>query len=411
MKKYIFLIPQIGGIGGGQLYLKNKIQYLRCKGWIVDYVYSYDANVIVPELRCGGIKNTFLSYSSYLFSSDKMMRIVDDISSKIQQPDVDTYYIESTCMQQSLWGEMIAKKIGGKHFVYLLQESNILSDDQWFNFYDFKHKRKELAGIQRKSLSKMFAQRKQITETDSYFLPAYCTNVVDNYKHDLVDVIKNKSFDYVIGCISRLDKPFMLFAIKDVAEYCNLNPDKKFILLLIGGAPNESKVLSKIRNIFTKASNVELIFSGYMFPISKPLVEVCDVCFSSAGSAEISKEIGIPTVAYDANDYRPIGVFGFTTNSTLYRTNEPLTTLTELFDKILIQKLYPKSLGVSKEENIDFSSHLEFIQNSSKNYDYFDVSFFKPLTNKDKKLSFLINLVGVRTYNFFGKIKNKLVKS
>ncbi len=409
MKKYIFLIPQIGNIGGGQLYLRNKILYLQSKGWIVDFVYSYNDNVIINELKGKGIKNLYISYSSYLFSKRRIIRVVDQLYNIVYSPSINDYVIESTCLQQSLWGEMLASKLGAKHIIYLLQENNILVDKNWLDFYKFKYERRELVGIQRTSLLKLF-QGSSYNINSSYWLNAYCTNVVDSYKHELVDIINSKKYDFKVGCISRLDKPFLRHALLDFLNYCKEHPEKKFLLLVIGGAAeDEKRVKSDFYSIYNNQSNVEMIITGNMFPISRSLIRMCDVFFSSAGSAEITKNEGIPTISYDANDYKPIGIFGYTTNNTIYRSNEPEVDLSSLLNEILFAKRYVKDLVDLPNNELSFQDHLDFIENSEKNKMYFNILNFTTLTRKDKKLKLLLNILGIPFYNSVAKVKNKII--
>ena len=50
MKRYIFIIPSICNIGGAQLYLVNKMHYLKEKGWDVNVIYARKDIILIKEL-------------------------------------------------------------------------------------------------------------------------------------------------------------------------------------------------------------------------------------------------------------------------------------------------------------------------------------------------------------------------
>ena len=71
----------------------------------------------------------------------------------------------------------------------------------------------------------------------------------------------------------------------------------------------------------------------------------------------------------------PIGVVGYTTNSRLFRTTEPVRPVEDYLNEIIKEKKYPKT-SFKKKPEPDYSSHLQFIEESAKTKDYYDRTRF-----------------------------------
>lgn len=51
-KKYVFITPVIGNMGGAQMYTENKVNYLREEGWDINVFYYINGeNLKLPSLR------------------------------------------------------------------------------------------------------------------------------------------------------------------------------------------------------------------------------------------------------------------------------------------------------------------------------------------------------------------------
>ena len=51
MKKYIILFNTIAGMGGGQMYVRNKLVYMKSKGWDVYVVSWFSGEILIPEFK------------------------------------------------------------------------------------------------------------------------------------------------------------------------------------------------------------------------------------------------------------------------------------------------------------------------------------------------------------------------
>lgn len=52
MKKYIILFNSIAGMGGGQMYVRNKLIFMREKGWDAYIVSWFGDKILIPEFEC-----------------------------------------------------------------------------------------------------------------------------------------------------------------------------------------------------------------------------------------------------------------------------------------------------------------------------------------------------------------------
>lgn len=361
MKKYVIITPSIRDIGGAQMYVRNKIIYLQNRGWVVDLISAQKGIVYISELKKYDLIIPELNFNYYYYSKKKQEKVVSKIVKRILDNNYDEMVIESTCISESTWAEVVAERCNARHFTFLLQEDNNLTSNMDKEFVKFKFTRKELASINVQSLYNMFASFYPISmeESSKYYLPAWCNNVEEDIDSEWIYKIKERKYDFLVGCLSRLDKPFIMPSLKSFINYANKYPNKRFLLVMLGGAPNGSGIEKNIRLIFKPIKNVELIITGYIFPVSTRLLEMFDAFFTSAGSSRVCMRSGVPTITIDGNDFMPIGVLGRTTNNLLFRDKgkEILLDFSYIMDKVLVDKTFLKLKASYNFQQLDFSSH------------------------------------------------------
>lgn len=409
MREYVIMTPSIVNMGGAQMYIRNKIVWLRKHGWDVLILSAHSGNILISELKEYDTFIAEMQFSVYLFPRIKRRKIVSKLIKHIQPQKYDEIVIESTCIDVTTWAEVVANEIKAKHISYLLQEDNIIDNTYIQEYFKFKYERRELVGITNLSLKKMFDFFAPIPLGQSYYLPAYCTNVVENidspYLHDLAW----DKFDYKVGCLSRIDKPFVVTAVTSFVTFTQRHMDKKFLLFLIGGAPDDSGCVEHIKTIFTSITNVELVISGYMFPISSKLLERFDAFFSSAGSCGPCARSGVPTISIDGHDYMPIGIMNRTTTHPLFRAeNEPVLDYQEVFENVIIKKLYKRLTPKHDICEPDFSDHMEFLNASVADLMYYDVCVGQ-LTYRETILKTILVLIGAVNYLKLSMLKRRLI--
>ena len=399
MKKYVIMISSLSNMGGAQMYIRNKILYLRKHGWDAIIIAGRAENVVIPELREFHETVPELGFCSYLFTATVQQRTIGILKSLVSGKRYSDIYIESTSIKVSTWAEQVAREVGARHLIFLLQEHNVVNNRLLQDFFVFKYNRREMAGISPKSLVAMFAEFHPLNNSESFTLPAYCSNVEADVECAIVDSIDRACYDFVIGAFSRMDKPYVLQAVEDFCKYVSSYPEKRFLFLWIGDAPKGSQVPSKIKRRLNNFQNVEFLITGYLMPVPYKLLEFCDVFISSSGSSWPCMRSGVPTITYDGNDFKPIGILGRTTNNSLFRDEGELPqNLSDLLDAILIKKDYPKLQAQFSLSIPDFTNHMDFLNKMEKGREYYDMDKVNVDSLSERKLALALRLLGPRGY-------------
>ena len=118
MSKYV-LIGFATQMGGGQIYLSNKVRYLKNNGWQVYVIYSSPAQEIIleslKEYHQGSIYN--IHFYPSMFSKKMQDQVINEMINFIDyQSGQDQIVIESHSLKFSLWGEILAERVQGKNF-------------------------------------------------------------------------------------------------------------------------------------------------------------------------------------------------------------------------------------------------------------------------------------------------------
>lgn len=397
MKKYVFLTGTVSNIGGMQLYIRNKMLYLRGIGWDVDIISAESFNVLIPDLMIFNKSCRELMYKKYLFLKSRQETVLEKLSGYINKKDDDELYIESTSVTLSTWGESLSEFLGAKHLVYLVDESINISNRGIKQFLEFKHQRRELASIYPLNfVGKCYTNEKSPIEVPVKLI-AQASFVEADIDSPFLEFIKKDDHDFVVGFFSRLVKPFVKPALNGIREYFNNYKSKRFLLLVIGD--NNIPETIEIEQMFQSLAHVKVIITGRLYPVPTRLLELCDVFISSAGCSNVCRRSGVPTISYDAIDHQPIGVLGYTTESGVYRPKgEKVPCLRELLDQILFEKKYPRSTSHYLTEFPDYKEHIDFIENSCKTKDYFNINTIRPDSCLEYLMKFVLILFGFKNF-------------
>lgn len=358
-KLYLFFTAGITAVGGGQIYLRRKVNYLKKQGY-TPFVFSYSYGEcfiddlkqfepgIIPEIRFP------VSAYSYRNQTKIKEKITDLLPTHF-----DSMVIESHEYYTATWGEFVAKNLNAKHIIYLLTEAPWRSPMEWSAFFLMKYKRNELFFITATVAQLFFEKYLNIKEKNpvKYSLTARYGSVVE----DVADAkfgIKYDKNAYTVCSIGRLEKPFVYPMCCELQHFIKENPDKQFILVFAGGCRFKKKQ-KELEHLFFGIKNCSLYITGFLYPIPERLLKKCDVCISSSGSAITSARYGIPTISIDSQDYKPIGVLGYTTENSINRNNEEIRSLSEWLQDILFKKKYQKNWQPQKIADPDFSDHLD----------------------------------------------------
>lgn len=365
MNTYIFLTFSIVGIGGSQIYTRNKALYLKENGWNVVIASALEGEILIEDLKV---------YSTNIIPEIRFKphvypkRTVDRILNKLilETSSDGEVVIESHSISLSLWGELMARKVNGLNFVFTLEEHNNVNNAT-IPYLQFKLNNNSLVGIYNKSISKIEGLD---CKPDSFLsLPAYCNNVIEDIPN-VYDVDSNATFR--VGIIGRLNKPFVRSICSQISEVIRKNPNATYQVFFIGGG--SEKDVKSIRALFSDYSNVKITITGFLYPIPLDLLRQIDYFISSAGSARVPMQIGKPCISIDGHDLKPIGIVGLTTDNSLFRNEktEPVKPLSYFISEI--QKWGNNSPMVARgiAKRFDYSGHLKRLESCVKG-NYYDV--------------------------------------
>ena len=111
----------MGGYSGGPTYVRNKLLYLKEHGWdviVFDSTGFANAKIQLHDLKCfENNRYQELFFNPFWLRKSRREKILSEIISKIRNDE--RIVIESNTVAMSLWGELIASRIGAKHLVYI----------------------------------------------------------------------------------------------------------------------------------------------------------------------------------------------------------------------------------------------------------------------------------------------------
>lgn len=398
MKMYLFMTNGITGMGGGQMYVNNKAQFMRNKGWETCVISSLPGEVMIPGLKSyeNWIDETLIS--PFAYRKKQREQKLEQIIKSLELHKYEEIFIESGIAHMTYWAELLAGKIGARHLAYPLDERNdLLVPEEYLPFFAFKYNRRELAGITDSSIPMLFRNRIDLEAGKKCQLGAVCQNVVEDCDHSVLHEIRPESM--VLCCIGRLEKPFVKTAVRAFLQIVKDHSDQQFDVVMIGGTTGNS-IITSIENEFANLKNVKLIMAGHVFPIPRALFDKVAVVISSAGSAGVAYREGVPTISIDGKDAMAIGVMGYTTQKALYRCDEPLQDAAELAEKILFGNYLrglPFTPNPRQPDLSALETHISFMNNMDKSKEYFPIDTLQKC-RKDKIKFFICSAIGVQNY-------------
>ena len=403
MKKYVFLSCGVFGIGGGQLYVSNKAEYLIQKGYKV-YSISTSGSCYKNGIEYGGlmmVQNSILDEMSYYpeaYTHIKREKIIKKAIRTFSFEENDEIIIESNSLLCAAWAEKIAQRIKCKHIIFSISEKNPIND-YLFSFLEFKFNRGELATIAARTFKELIELSSIITEQNIPVLRAYLGDPISEEIDERLENIETS--DYNICIIGRGEKRYIEYSCLSLINFCKKHADDTFTVGLVSAFSDKNKE-QYIKDQFASLNNVKVYYLGYFSPIPRRLFEMFDLYIGGAGCASLPYRQNVLTLAMDLHNDRPLGFMGYD----VYKTVE--TSLSEadieafledaFFKKEYLKKQYIPSPQLSASEA--FSYHDKFLENSNKIPNYY--------MKKNRNVSFNEKIKA--TLSFLIKIKRKLVK-
>lgn len=358
MKHYIFMTFGLSGVGGGQCYVASKARYLESAGWHVEVFSEGDANNIKScpiDYLNKFIPNMMPELGMALFRLPRWLvnRTLMQIKKRIGAiSPQDTVFIESHDDITAFWGELLAKKIKARHFVYLLNEhfrGNNKYYEEKIDFFLFKFHRGEILGSAM-SFNRLFDGYLKVSSNDVEAL-LINEDPVQDVQSAIVDNLT--MYDYNICYIGRLVKPYVPNIISGVGEFAAKHADQIVHFVIVGDASTQRLL---IENEKAKNNNLVITELGSLHPLPKSLFSHVDVVIAGSGSARCSVEEGALTIVADPESKQALGILGYDTNNSLYKDEDSvMTSFTDALERTLIDKVwqnipfrYPSRVGVKE---------------------------------------------------------------
>lgn len=404
MKTYIFVCISIAGVGGAQIYTRNKVNYLKSKGWNV-VVFSFTQRPIcIQDLKQyqDGVFEA-LKIPSYFYTQNQQTKILASLLAQVEKSE--EYIIECHAIMLSSWAELLAKRLGGRHFLYSLDEKpkvySFIRD-----YMDFKLKRNEFYSISAKTVQIAFPQIASEEEAEKYHLRAFCNNAIEDVDDSHLNISFEKGIN--IGIFGRINKDYVFPVTNDLIRYIKEHESLFFNIVYIGGTPFPSEEY-KLKKMFDGIPNAKMSITGYLSPVPISFMNKFDFFIASAGSAWATQKVGYLTVAISAYTYKSNGILGYQTEQTLLEDVHQYELKESLDDLIIFKKYAKKEIHIPQfDYDSYFMPHLNKMRESitSNEKEYFEVNSIN-LPIKYKFMRVVTILLGP---NVNSKLKDAIYK-
>lgn len=398
---YIFICDIAGYISGAPIYYRNKALFLEEDGWNVAILANRSGRVYIDGLeRFAAGFFPFLRDDPASLPREVALKQVDQLACAIKCVPDKPVIVETGTDWTSYWGELLAKRLRGRHMVLFLDEDNQRVKNRLV-FFDYKYQRGEMACITKQTMIRMFEGYRYLKPSEAIDFTPFCTNSIQDIENCFSKNLNRAEFN--IGSIGRLDKPFIPSLISDIRTFANRNPALHIQVVFFGGA--SQNVEEKIKRELSACKNINTVVSGYMWPFPKSALELMDVFASAAGSKRLSYSLGIPTVAMDVLGRGAIGFMGdeAVDDDSIYReaTNKNPSETFLYFEEVLRGNIKSADINLDLDSQWlefcnEYQSQLKTALNCESELDYFDVLSL-PVSFKSRIRVFLYLILGEST--------------
>lgn len=416
MRQYIIIARSICGIGGAEIYVRNKLNFLHNNNYQVTIISCVLGTIKISELEY--FKKNIIPEcinDPFLYTDSQRKRILKKLLNSLNITEGSEVIIESSFIQGALWGELLASVLNCRNFCFLVDDSFRELSDSERDFLVFKLKRKELVGITKNSLELLFKQKYLLLEDEHYFLNFTCINSIEHINNYFN--FYHEQYDITIGSIGRINKPCVPIILSEIKKFASQHTNKKILFVLFGGGDNEKKLKKQYIKSLKNIDNLTFIITGEFFPIPYDCVNKFDLFISTAGSARATYNSGIPTLSVELMTGVPLGLLGINTNSTQYRMDEDkiiwLTikdALSSFFINNEIDLNDIRGKLTKKTVVIDYATHLSFMNKSIKENEIrvYDFTYYRVNNNWKCLISCIYRLFGAHVLVFLMGLYKKL---
>lgn len=383
-RHYIIIGSTAGGVSGGIIYHRNKLIFMKKKGW-----NSHILSTEKGKIQVGGLSSFVLGQYPFLkqfpnsFPTSLLSQNLNIVVAELLKLKCEEIVIESGTEVTAVWGELIAARMQCKHVVIYINEFSLCMKPSLASFFKFKFNRKELACISDKHMISIFSNYWNVNENNAVSLSCACSNSLQYCN----SIYNDLSFDgNVVGYIGRIDKPFFGQMYQEIENFCLLHSEKSYNLVIFGGS-SQKIAIERLEKRCSKIPNLSLVLTGFIYPIPFAATQKIDVFFACAGSSSVAFKTGKPTVDIDSVSYCISGVLKRISPKVHVKCPKGDSYL-DYLEWILNDKVKLTIDSYCLDEDatfIDnaFEDHLKFLENSSKELFYYEVDSISMIYYKD----------------------------
>ena len=402
MMKYIFLTYSICGISGGPSYVSNKTKWLKERGWdviVFDHfgTFGKKGEIELENLRqFEGNRMMELFFPPSYFSLKQRERILGVLVGNIGYDE--EYVVESNSPRLSLWGELLASKIGAKHLILEIGEQLEIRNKQEFEFVNFKFNRNEWFAIKPQAVKMKFADWRNITneEANNHYFSASMGVTIEDVPIAELNGIERA--DYNILSFGRR-KPYFDNLIDEVVLFSRLCYGECVNFIIMGAVELKEKEVKRLND----TPNLRYFQISPQRPVPKAVFDFCDVVIATSGCANLSFRNGYKTISMDAKNGQPLGVMGYTTVNSVFSEETTINdqSLSSLLQDLLINKMYSGPTTLPKAFSGKGYEYQLTLINKDRTY-WGDIIHTKLDKNRLKQLSIalIIRLGLIRIFMF-----------
>lgn len=419
-KSYYIITPSVSNLGGAQLYIIRRVKYLIKKGYCVKVIVSrHNSSNFILENHFAEIPILYLNQlqNPISFYSEKE---IDSMICTIQLffKDFNNGIIESSSLQEAVWGELIASKFNLKHIVYLLAEPKAHAYYFYpgYAFFLYKLNRGEFYGTTNHSLSLIFDKKIEKNKNNFINVAFDPSELTEVSTPQITSEIDKNSF--IIGTITRLEKTYVAPFLDSCIILAKKHLDKQFTIIVAGGS-EKPYILNHLKATYCASalnpSNINIIFTGYIKTLGKDFFKMLHV-FVGQGTASINAiSQGCATLNIDPITNKCSGIFGVEIDNFAYPKEGKIY---EVADKLESLMLDAQLLELAKLKGAQLFNDQYSIENcfnkldnliylSGKEVEYYPIGF--SIQNKFKdKFKFIKGFFKTKIFKFLVIVKSAL---
>lgn len=422
MKKYV-LIGNASGIGGWQLYNEARICYLSKVH--PDYkLYLICSSESDRNIKLKGFFKAKVIYCGkafrppYIYSEKQKKKIFDQLITSLEYAEGDEVFVESTNIDTSIWGEMIAQRTNGTNYSYVLQSYIPEISKSKQQFMKYKYDRGLLSGMSKLTVPDILKGECEVGEDVRMLRASWNPPLCDDgdLPEEIGKYLSEKNNVKVIGYFGNLTKPNFLKLCSFIEDYCQKRADMQFLFLSIGSSGDHKSEDTQLA-INENVKNCRSFNIPSLYPVPRSFFKKMDCCIASWGSSSTAARAGTISVRLtDDVGLEPHGIIGVNLlKEPYYEQPKCGKDLAELLDEILIEGKYKQDHycdDISEADNEERQKLIDITLNAfnREKTPPYDVSRIKCVGMRDRMRKISNCLIGTKKSSKLFKYVKKLRK-